>query len=97
MHQRTLLVLSALFLTAAVSFAQSAEEAIKTILKNETMAFYGRKADAWQSGWLQDANISRAIIDNSNYSFATGWEKNGTPVVEMLKKKCGQTHGSWGH
>lgn len=88
MQKQTLLILSGLFLTASVSFAQSAEEAIKTILKNETMAFYGRKADAWESSWLHDPNISRAVIDNSNYSFATGWEKNGPPVVDMLKKNA---------
>ena len=78
-----------LFLTASLSFAQSAdEEKIKTFLKDETIAFYGRKADAWESGWLHDANISRAIIFNSSYSFSTGWEKNGPPVVEMLKKNA---------
>ncbi|MBD2752342.1 tol-pal system YbgF family protein [Spirosoma validum] len=89
MPKQLVIILVNLFLTTSLSFAQSAEEEIiKTLLKNETDAFYQRKADAWESGWLHDANISRAVIDNTNYSFATGWEKNGPPVVDMLKKNA---------
>lgn len=89
MQKRLLPIFAGLFLAASLSFAQSAdEEKIKTFLKNETMSFYGRKADAWESGWLHDAKISRATIDNSNYSFTTGWDKFGPKQVENLKKNA---------
>ena len=85
MQKLLISLVASLLLTAPVCLAQSDEEAIKTLLKNETMAFYGRKADAWEAGWLHDAKISRAVISNNRYQTAIGWEKNGPEAVSFLK------------
>lgn len=91
MQKRTLLLVAGLLLTASLSLAQAAEEEnIKAFLKNETLSYYQRKADAWESAWLHDAKVSRAIIDNTTYSATPGWEKIGPGQVDYLKKNAGK-------
>ena len=88
MQKHLFILLVSLSLTAPVCLAQSAsadEEAIKTLCKSETMAFYGRKADAWESTWLHTKDISRDLISNNSYSSVIGWEKFGTELNDYLK------------
>jgi tetratricopeptide (TPR) repeat protein len=74
-------------LIPSMIYAQDAEEdALKAIIKSETMGFYGRNADVWQSAWLQDAKATRTIVANNNYGAVTGWENFGPDVVKNIKE-----------
>ncbi|CAN5452962.1 hypothetical protein BH23BAC1_BH23BAC1_17440 [soil metagenome] len=88
---RNLLLLIVLVLTlftvnSSPTYAQSSEEnAIKAVIKAETMGYYGRDAAAWQNTWVQDAKASKAFVTNGYYGAATGWENFGPEVVKSIK------------
>jgi tetratricopeptide (TPR) repeat protein len=76
----------ALVFTAVPVFAQQADSSIKATVQAVTESFYARNASAWQSCWIQDAEVSRTIVNGSRFYTAVGWEKFGPATLEMIAK-----------
>ena len=79
-----------LVLTALPAQAQKADrsehDAIKSVIAAETESFYKPDADAWQSTWLHEADVTRTMVNGNRYSSVIGWEQFGPAVVESIKK-----------
>jgi len=66
--------------------AQSADdEALKAVVRAETMAFYGRDLDKWLAGWAHDTKASRTLTGNGFYSATTGWDKIAADMSKSMK------------
>jgi tetratricopeptide (TPR) repeat protein len=58
--------------------------AIKAVLRNETMTFYQRDIAGWQATWAHDAQATRTLVADGSYSAAVGWDNIGPGVVKYL-------------
>ena len=66
--------------------AQTADaEALKEVIRAETMAFYGRDLDKWLAGWAHDAKASRTLTGNGFYSAMTGWDEIAADMSKSMK------------
>lgn len=85
---RRLIFVVVWFNLSSTTLAQNSEEEdIKAVIKAETMAYYGRNADAWQATWLQDAKATRTLAHNNSYSSEIGWENIKLPVLKDIKEE----------
>ncbi|MBC6991030.1 nuclear transport factor 2 family protein [Hymenobacter sp. BT491] len=86
MFRRALLAAVLLILPASLTMAQTNEdEVLKSVIRNETSAYFKRDAKAWQATWLQEQKATRTIIGNGRYFTVTGGDKIRDDILKDIK------------
>ena len=61
------------------------DEALKSVVKAETQAFYDRDFDAWQDKWLHDPSVSRQVVGYGRSNPQRGWDTISAAIAQIIK------------
>jgi tetratricopeptide (TPR) repeat protein len=82
-------VLAAAMLVAISTTQASAQtpndEPLKAVVRAETKAYFDRSFEAWQAGWVHDANVARTLIGYGDDTTVVGWDNISAAVAKEFK------------
>jgi tetratricopeptide (TPR) repeat protein len=68
------------------AFAQvPTDEALVSVVRAETRAFYDRDLEAWQDKWLHEPSVTRQVVMYGRTTSETGWDAISTAVAKTIK------------
>ena len=65
---------------------ETEKEAIKKIIKQETLAYMEKDYRKWSSFWDHGDEVLRLDVSDSGFSQTKGWEKNGAHLETFFKE-----------
>lgn len=71
--------------TTQVSTQTANDEALQSILRAETKAFFDRDYEAWQSSWLHDPQVTRTLIGYGDDATEVGWDSISATVAKGIR------------
>ena len=61
------------------------DEALVSVVRAETRAFYDRDFDAWQDKWLHDPSVTRQVVTYGRTTSERGWDAISAAVAKGIK------------